>query len=224
MRINKYYKTAGIILIMLTLLPMWAMSQNNRTRQASCANGSRSRLYITPYVGFGQANYKYELNNTVVGPAPDSLIFDKATSKPFTPMLGINLMYNFSKASLGGGAEWQGFRGKINNGLTRNDLNLYYFKFYGRYEYTLYRDAFKDIGLLLEAGVLFPKNYNGISANMGTYFKGGVFYSWIINSTSALFIALDYQYAGFENQVGNAVSKHTSTDIKLSIGYRFWMK
>lgn len=215
------YKTTLVIIIIL--LPIFSFSQgNNRTRQASCASGSVSRLYITPYIGAGGANYIYDLNSTVMD--ADSVFYNEESGKLFTPIAGINLMYSVGRGNLGGGLEWQGFVGKTDNGLFETKQNMYLYKFYGRYEYKFYYDAFSDFGMFIEAGLHFPNNVHGDAPSMGPYFKAGLFYNMIINSTSSLLIGVDYQYTSFTSQIGGSVSNHVIQDMKISVGYRFWFK
>jgi hypothetical protein len=208
-------------IIILIILSEGAIAQlNNRTRQASCQSGSRSRLYITPYIGAGGSSYSYKLNNTVMD--ADSNFYNDEGGRLFSPIVGINLMYNIGKSNLGGGFEWQGMYGKTNNGLFETSRNIYFYKFYGRYEYAIYKDSFFDFGLYLEGGLLFPKNVEGDAVSMGGFGKAGIFYNIIINSTSSLFIGLDYQYLSFNSTIGQPISTHVSKDLKLNIGYRFW--
>lgn len=217
MRINKL-----VVLVAILVIPLLGISQSNRTRQASCASGSTSRFYITPYIGAGGSSYTYSLNNTVYD--TDSNVYNNESGSLFTAIAGINLMYNIGRGNLGGGAEFQNFSGKTNNGLFETDHNMYFYKFFGRYEYKIYYDSFSDFGIFLEGGLLFPNQVHGDSPSMGPFFKGGLFYNLIINSTSSLLIGVDYQYASFTTQIGGAESNHKITDIKLSVGYRFWFK
>ncbi len=210
-----------IIILIAVLIGKSNFAQiNNRTRQGSCRDASRSRLYITPYFGAGGSAYKYNLNNTVMD--IDSNFYNEEAGKLFSPFAGINLMYSIGRANLGGGVEWQGMYGKTNNGLFETNRNIYYYKFYGRYEYAIYRDSFFDFGIYLEGGVIFPKNVAGSSISMGGYGKAGVFYNIIINSTSSIFLGLDYQYLSFNSTIGQAISTHTAKGVKLDIGYRIW--
>ncbi len=213
-----------LISISLLLLSTISMAQiNNRTRVGSCASyGKRSRLYITPYIGGGGAFYKYNLNNTVM--SPDSLFFKEEQGRLYSPLAGINLMYNLGKTNLGGGAEIQNLSGNTNNGLTETKRNILFYKFYGRLEYAFYKDAFFDFGINLDGGFFFPQNIPGKSAQMGVYAKAGIFYNIIINSTSSIFINLNYQYTNSTSQIGQAVSTHISHGIVLSAGYRFWFQ
>jgi hypothetical protein len=189
-------------------------------RQGSCGNKSNSRLYITPYIAIGGGSYNYNLNNTVMD--IDSNYYNTENGSIFTPVIGINILYKISKANLGGGAEVQGLYGTTENGLTKTKQSAYLFKFYGRYEYDLYSDSFNDFGFALEGGLLFPNKVAGDYPSMGAYGKIGLYYNYIFNSTSALFIGLDYSYSAFNTEIGKAVSKHTVGDTKLTIGYRFW--
>lgn len=212
-------KITLIILISIFSESVFAQ-MNNRTRQANCRTASRSRLYITPYIGAGGSSYDYNLNNTVMD--ADSNFYNEESGRLFSPIVGINLMYNVGKSNIGGGFEWQGMYGKTNNGLYETSRNIYFYKFFGRYEYAIYKDSFFDFGLYLEGGLLFPKNVQGDAVSMGGFGKAGLFYNIIINSTSSLFIGMDYQYLSFNTTIGQAISSHTSQGIKLSIGYRFW--
>ncbi len=210
-----------LFIIIVLLIGNSTIAQiNNRTRQASCKSGSRSRLYITPYIGAGGSSYLYNLNNTVMD--SDSNFYNEEKGRLFSPFVGVNLMYNIGKSNLGGGIEWQGMYGKTNNGLYETSKKIYFYKFYGRFEYAIYRDSFFDFGLYLEGGVLFPQNIDGEAVSMGEFGKAGFFYNLIINSTSSIFIGLDYQYMGYTSTIGQAISNHSSWDIKLNIGYRFW--
>lgn len=210
-----------IVILLLFVFNTDIIAQtNNRTRQASCRTASRSKLYITPYIGAGGSSYTYNLNNTVMD--LDSNFYNEESGKLFSPLAGINLLYNIGKSNLGGGVEIQGMFGKTNNGLIETSRSIYFYKFYGRYEYAIYKDSFFDFGLYLEGGVLFPNKVEGEAPTMGGFGKAGIFYNIIINSTSSLFIGMDYQYSGFNSTIGQAISKHTSKGLKLNIGYRFW--
>lgn len=208
------------VLIGLFLIPLFGMTQNNRTRQASCAGGKASKFYITPYIGLGGASYSFELNSTVMD--ADSNIYDLEEGRMLTPIAGINFMYSLGRSNLGGGAEWQSFIGETDNGFTQTSRTIYLPKFFGRYEFAFYSDSFSDFGAYLEGGLVFPKNTQGESVDMGSFFKIGLFYNLIINHTSSLFVGLDYQYSSFTSVIGNEISNHYTRDIKISIGYRFW--
>jgi hypothetical protein len=164
--------------------------------------------------------YTYDLNGTVMD--SDSNYYLTESGRMFAPLFGLNLMYSIGKSHLGGGAEWQGLIGKTDNGLYKTPQNAYLWKFFGRYEYNLYSDAFFDFGFLLEAGLDIPKNVYGYQHQFGPFVKGGIFYNHLINSNSSLLIGLDYQYVTFNNTVGLSISNHRIKGLNLTIGYRFW--
>jgi hypothetical protein len=208
------------VLLILFVLGFSFFSKAQSYRIGSCGNNSSSHLYITPYIGLGGGAYSYELNNTVMD--ADSVFYNKEKGGVFTPIVGINFMYKIGKGNLGGGTEFQGLYGETDNGLTSTKENAYLLKFYGRYEYAIYNDAFNDFGIHLEGGLLFPYGVIGEYASMGAYGKVGIFYNYIIGSTSSLFIGLDYSYSMFRTQIGNADSNHNLGNIELTVGYRFW--
>ncbi|RLD46241.1 MAG: hypothetical protein DRI86_03690 [Bacteroidetes bacterium] len=207
-------------ILFLFVLFLSITSSAQSYRQGSCGNNSSSHLYITPYIGVGGGTYSYNLNNTVMD--TDSVFYNNENGSVFTPIVGINFMYKIGKTNLGGGGEVQGVYGNTQNGLTKTKQSAYIFKFYGRFEYDLYSDAFNDFGFALEGGLLFPNNVIGLYPSMGAYGKVGLYYDYIISSTSALFIGLDYSYLTYNTEIGKAVSNHSIGDIKLTIGYRFW--
>ena len=219
--IIKYMKTLKLLLFSLFVIASNNLFAQNY-RQGSCGTNSYSRLYITPYISLGGGSYSYLLNNTVMG--TDSVFYNNEKGGVFTPSLGVNILYNIGKANLGGGAEFQGIYGTTNNGLYDTKQSAYLLKFYGRLEYRIYHDAFNDFGLGFEGGLLFPKNVVGSYPSMGAYGKVGIFYNYIINSTSSLYLGLDYSYSSFTTEIGSGISNHTLGDIKLTIGYRFWFK
>jgi len=189
-------------------------------RQGSCGSNSYSRLYITPYIGIGGGSYSYDLNKTVMD--TDSNYFDQEKGNVFTPAFGINFLYKIGKSNLGGGAEIQGINGTTQNELFDTKQSAYLFKFYGRYEHDLYSDSFNDFGFAIEGGLLFPNKVAGDYPKMGGYGKVGLYYNYIINSTSAIFVGLDYSYSVFNTEIGKSISNHSLGDVKLTIGYRFW--
>lgn len=208
-----------IILLVLTILSSDIFAQRS-IRQGSCGAASSSRLYITPYFGGGGSTYKYNLNNSVMD--ADSNYYKEETGKLFSPLAGINILYNVGKSNIGGGIEVQGLLGKTNNGLFETSRSIYFYKFYGRYEYAIYKDSFFDFGIYVEGGLLFPKKIQGDMPTMGSFGKIGIFYNLIINSNSSLLIGVDYQYSKFNSTIGQAISNHTANGVKLNIGYRFW--
>ncbi len=209
------------ILLIIVLGTLSKVSAQNY-RQGSCGNNSYSHLYITPYIGLGGGQYSYNLNNTVMD--TDSIFYNQEKGGMFTPLVGINFMYKVGKGNLGGGTEIQGAMGVTNNELFSTKQNIYLFKFYGRYEYALYTDAFNDFGIHIEGGLLFPRNVFGNSPTMGAYGKTGFFYNYIISSTSSLFLSLDYSYSTFNSEIGGGLSRHKLENLEINIGYRFWFK
>ncbi|OYT12113.1 MAG: hypothetical protein B6I18_01875 [Bacteroidetes bacterium 4572_112] len=209
-------------IIILAVLMVIAIQSNAQTRYGSCKSKSQSRLYITPYIGAGGGLYSYDLNKTVVGPAPDSLVYDNSKGVLYTPVVGLNIMYSIGNANIGGGLEWQGAYGSTSTDVSSQDHNIYFYKFYGRFEYALYTDAFSDFGFNFQGGLSFPNNIVGTSNDMGMFLSAGLFYNLIINSTSSIIIGADYEYSAFTSTIGNRVSNHIYQPIKLTIGYRFW--
>ena len=198
-----------------------AVLQAQRTRQASCANQSSAHWYITPYGGIGAAWYSYELNGTIIN--PDGKTIEKAeTNTLMTVFFGVQSLYRFSAINLGIGGEWEGFSGKVNNGISKFDLNLYYFKIYGRIEAPLYSDSFNDFGAYANIGAVIPNRAFGEQASPGGFIDLGIYYNLILNQSSSFLFGLGYQQAGFHTTIGQSVSKHTQKDLRLSLAYRFW--
>ena len=195
---------------------------NAQFRHGSCKSKSQSRLYVTPYIGMGIGSYSFDLNGTAVGPAPDSTNYEEAKGSMFTPVIGVNLMYSIGSANIGGGVEWQGLYGTASTDIGSYKQDVFLYKFYAKFEYALYSDPFNDFGFHLQAGLLFPNNVVGHSANMGGFGGGGLFYNLILNSKSSLLFSADYEFVMFTSTIGNSVSNHTFNPIKLSVGYRFW--
>ena len=207
------------IIIIASLIPTLAYSQ--RTRQASCSNQSSSHWYIMPYGGIGAAWYSYNLNGTVID--SDGHTFEKAESKTIlTYYAGVQGLYRFSGINLGIGGEWQGFNGEVNQGLSNSAISLYYFKAYGRIVAPMYSDSFNDFGAYANIGAIIPQNAFGESPSVGMFIDLGLYYNIIINQSSSFFLGLGYQQAGFESTIGQAVSNHKQSDLRLTLGYRFW--
>ena len=201
---------------------VFALTSNAQMRYGSCKSKSQSRFYITPYIGAGGGSYSYELNKTVVGPAPDSLVYDNSKGVLFTPVVGLNLMYSVGRANIGGGLEWQGGYGSTSTDVSSRDHNIYFYKFYGRFEYAFYSDSFSDFGIDFQGGLSFPNNIIETSNDMGMFLSAGLFYNILINSSSSFMIGADYEYSAFTSTIGNSVSNHKFQPIKLTLGYRFW--
>jgi len=208
------------ILLLIIIIGFSLQSTAQTYRQGSCGGNSSSNFYITPYIGIGGGSYSYNLNNTVMD--IDSTYYNNEKGSVFSPIAGINFMYKIGRGNLGGGAEYHGLFGETGNGLTTTKQSTFLLKFYGRFEYIIYTDAFNDFGVFFEGGLLFPNNAIGEYANMGANGKGGIFYNYIIGSTSSLYIGLNYEYAMFTTEIGSAVSNHKINNIELTIGYRFW--
>ena len=210
-----------ILSLIIAILFIPNLTKAQRTRQASCSNQSSSHWYIMPYGGIGTAWYSYDLNGTVID--PDGYTNEKAESKTMlTYFAGIQGLYRFSAINLGLGGEWQGFNGEMTIGQTTSDVNMYYFKGYGRIEAPIYSDSFNDFGAYANIGAIFPNNVDGDNPNIGFFIDLGLYYNLIINQSSSLFFGLGYQQAGFESTIGQAVSNHKQTEARLTLGYRFW--
>ncbi|MCK5846737.1 MAG: hypothetical protein KAG84_04805 [Bacteroidales bacterium] len=209
------------VLLLLAIL-LTSIVSHAQLRHGSCRSASQSRFYITPYIGAGGGTYSYDLNNTVVGVTPDSINYPTSKGTAFTPVLGLNLMYKVGRANIGGGFEWQGLYGTTSTDISDYKHSAYFYKFFGRLEYAIYTDPFSDFGIQLQAGLSFPNGTTGQTGDMGGFIAAGLFYSLIINSKSAIVFSADYEYAAFATKIGNSVSNHKFTPIKLAIGYRFW--
>lgn len=210
--------------ILLLLIPMLSVSllSQAQLRHGSCASSSQSRFYITPYIAAGVGMYSYDLNKTTIGPAPDSINYPSSKGMLFTPGIGLNLMYKIGKSNIGGGAEWQGMYGNTVTDISSYNQEVFFYKFYGRFEYAIYTDPFSDFGIYLQGGISFPNNIVGENGDLGMFIGGGLFYNIILNSTSAIICSLDYEYATFTSTIGGSISHHKFTPIKLALGYRFW--
>ena len=207
--------------LVLLVISFISFSVNAQLRHNSCGK-SLSKFYVTPYIGIGMGSYSYDLNNTVIGPAPDSVNYPTAEGNMTTPIFGINFMYNVGRANIGGGLEWEGMYGKTTTEISEVKQSAYFYKFYGKLEYAFYSDSFSDIGMHLQAGIMFPNKTIGDSKELGMFVLGGFYYNLIIDSRSSLFIAADYEYSMFTTSINTKVSNHTLKPIKISIGYRFW--
>ncbi len=214
---NKRYFILTIILLILSI------TANAQLRHGSCNSKSQSKLYITPYVGFGGGQYSYDLNKTLIGPGPDSTVFSTSEGGMLTPVAGLHIVYNIGKVNIGGGAEWEGMFGTTKTDINSVKHSSYFYKFYARVEYAFYSDAFSDIGMHLHGGVSFPNNVVGNTNDLGTFALGGLYYNLVLNSKSAFLFSVDYEYSIFNSTIGSSISKHTLTPIKFNIGYRFWI-
>ena len=204
--------------ILLLLVPSLAQAQ--RTRQASCSNQSSSHWYIMPYGGIGAAWYSYDLNGTVMD---KNKTYEKAKSNTMlTYFAGIQGLYHFDAFNLGLGGEWQAFNGTTDLGLTSVNESLYYFKAYGRIEVPMYSDSFNDFGAYANLGALFPNNVFGKNPSIGLFVDLGLYYNLILNKSSSLFFGLGFQQGGFESTIGQSISHHRQSDLKITIGYRIW--
>jgi len=209
-------------LLIILLTTFFALQLNAQLRHGSCSSKSQSKFYITPYIGIGGGSYSYDLNNTVIGPGPDSTVYNTSKGGVTTPVVGFNLMYSIGKANIGGGFEWQGVNGSTSTEINAVKHSAYLYKFYGRLEFALYSDPFNDVGVFFQGGLSFPKKFVGESNDLGMFVAGGIFYNYIINSTSSIFITVDYEYSAFTSNIAKAVSNHRLLPIKLTVGYRFW--
>ncbi len=208
--------------IITTILVAFSFVATAQLRHGSCNSKSQSKFYITPYVGVGGGAYSYELNKTVIGPAPDSTVYENSEGGMFTPVVGLHLVYNIGKVNIGGGAEWAGMYGTTKTDINSVKHSAYFYKFYARVEYAFYSDSFSDIGMHLHGGISFPKKIVGVSNDLGTFVLGGLYYNLILNSQSSFIFSVDYEYSMFNSTIGNSVSNHTLKPIKVSAGYRFW--
>jgi len=207
------------LVIAVVLFPLGLQAQ--RTRQASCSNQSSAHWYIMPYAGAGAAWYSYDLNGTVI--TPDGKTIERAETKTvLTYFAGIHALYRFSAINLGIGGEWQGLSGEVSHEIKTMDLNLYYFKIYGRIEAPIYSDSFNDFGAYANLGAIIPNNAFGDNATTGGFIDVGLYYNLIITQSSSFFFGLGYQRAGFQSTIGQSVSKHSQSDLRLTLGYRFW--
>jgi len=211
-------------LLIITILSIFFIqnSYGQRTRQVACNNqSSNARWYIMPYIGSGMAWYTYDQNGTVNDNNGHS--YEEAESNTLlTYYGGIQALYRFSAVNLGIGGEWQGFNGSVNTGLSNYDINLNYFKFYGRIEAPLYSDSFNDFGVYANVGGLSPMNAVGDKPSIGLFIDLGLYYNLILNKSSSFFFGLGYQQANFNTTLGQAISKHSQNDLRLTFGYRFW--
>ncbi len=210
-----------IFILIAGILFIPAITKAQRTRQASCSNQSSAHWYIMPYGGIGTAWYSYDLNATVIG--SDGYTYEQAESNTMlTYFAGIQALYRFPAINLGLGGEWQGFNGEMTIGPSTADVNMYYFKGYGRIEVPMYSDSFNDFGAYANVGALFPNNVTGDDPKIGMFIDLGLYYNLIINKSSSFFFGLGYQQVGFESTIGQAVSKHKQNEARLTLGYRFW--
>ena len=209
-------------IIILAVLFVIVLQSSAQIRYGNCKSKSQSRLYFTPYIGAGAGSYSYNLNNTVIGPAPDSISYPESKGVMFTPVVGLNIMYSVGRANIGGGLEWQGAYGSTSTDISSYKHSIYFYKFYGRFEYAIYSDSFSDFGIDFQGGLTFPNDIIGTSGDMGMFLSAGLYYNYVINSTSSLMIGADYEYSAFTSTIGNGVSNHKFQPIKLTIGYRFW--
>ena len=208
-----------ILFIAVFLSPLSLFSQ--RTRVASCANQSAARWYVMPYGGIGMGWYSYNLNGTVMDQNGSSIELEESNTL-LTYDFGIHMLYRFEAINLGIGGEWQGFKGESSNGLTTSDVNLYYYKFYGRIEVPMYSDSFNDFGAYANLGGAIPNNAVGENPRIGYFIDLGLYYNLIVNKSSSFFFGLGYQQSSFNSTIGSSISKHKENDLKLTVGYRFW--
>lgn len=210
-----------IIYLVLVLLVFPTVSNAQRTRQASCANQKTTNWYFMPYGGVGMAWYNYNLNGTVMDAQLNS--YETEQSKTMlTYDVGLQLLYHMEAINLGIGLEWQGFNGSSSNGLTSQDVSLYYYKAYGRLEVPIFSDSFNDFGVYANLGAVFPNNAAGENIKVGYFIDLGLFYNLIISKSSSFYFGLGYQQSSFNSTIGLAVSKHRQNDLKLTLGYRIW--
>ncbi len=207
------------IAILIFLIPSLAQAQ--RTRQASCANQESSHWYFMPYIGVGTAWYSYNLNGTVVDSKLNSYETEESNTM-LTYDVGLMFLYHFDAINLGIGLEWQGFNGSSSNGFTSRDVSLYYYKAYGRIEVPIFSDSFNDFGAYANIGAILPNNAEGDDVKIGYLIDLGLYYNLIINKSSSFYFGLGYQQASFSSTIGQAVSKHRQSDLKLTLGYRIW--
>ena len=208
-----------ISFLVFGLLPLLTRGQS--TRVGSCSNHQSARFYIMPYAGAGPAWYSYPLNGTVMDSTGYSYEREKSGTIP-SYFAGVTALYHFETFNLGIGGEWQGFSGTTDNGYTQHDLSLYYFKAYGRFEFLLYTSSFNDFGLYGNVGAVFPQNAPGTNAKTGLFIDLGLYYNLVINQSSAFYFSLGYQQASFQTSIGNSISKNRQSELRLSLGYRFW--
>ena len=210
-----------LLLVSLLTVLISQVTVAQRTRQASCSNQTSAKWYIMPYAGIGAAWYQYDQNGSVLDQNGHS--FEQAESETLiTYYAGIQALHRFSAINLGLGAEWQAFNGQINNGIAWSDVNLNFIKIYGRIEAPIYSDSFNDFGVYANVGALIPNNAFGGNPKVGMFIDLGLYYNLILNKSSALFVGLGYQQAGFSSTISQAVSKHYQNDVRLTLGYRIW--
>jgi hypothetical protein len=210
-----------LILIALISMLTPTMLKAQRTRQASCSNQVSDRWYLMPYGGIGAAWYSYNLNGTLMDNQGTSYETEKSSTM-LTYDVGLMFLRRFDVLNLGIGLEWQGFNGSSSNGLTDSKVNLYYYKAYGRFEVPIFSSSFNDFGAYVNLGAVFPNNVSGDNPSVGYFIDLGLYYNLIINKSSSFFFGLGFQEGSFNSTIGQAISKHRQSDLKLTLGYRIW--
>lgn len=163
-------------------------------RYGSCKNvGMEDRFYVSPYVGLGSASI------TTLG----------VKTKQFTYMGGIDLLYNFQMMRIGVGARFQAYdKFQPHN----------YFKPYLAFEVPIYFDEFSDFGVFADFGM----NMNFKENISGPFTELGIFYNFVLNSYSGLYLGLDYGIGKINSSLNSATIENKITEFKLRIAYRMW--
>ena len=191
----------------LLVFVLWnAADSEAQVRIGSCSSvNNYDKFYITPYVGAGYAKINRE---------------DIGKGKMFSYYGGISGLYNAGGFRIGLGFRYQQYNEKYDFQNVAGTNKYSYLKPYFAFELPLVFDDFYDFGLYLNAGADLPLKRT--MTNGGFMADAGLYYNWVLTSSSGLYFALDYGFNSLSMNYNSASKSVMINEIKFSIGYRFW--